>query len=39
MILRHVAGQSANMADCVEESTISEKEVVENVEVALLWLS
>ena len=35
MILRHVAGQATNMADSVEESTIPEKEVTEDVVVAL----
>ena len=32
--VRQVAGQSTNMADSVEESTIPEKEVTEDVDVA-----
>ena len=31
----HIPGQSTNMANSVEESTISEKEVMEDIEVAL----
>ena len=34
-LVRHVASQSTNMADSVEKSTISEKEVTEDSEVAL----